>query len=369
MRAALSSFDASRLAVLVCERDSAARGEERGSGGAARVSVQELLALARASLAQHGADGVGAALLEGLLTLQPASYLAAALQLALACQAQQERAAVLAMLCRVPTELLPPPVVADALVQLAEGLDGGQLSPPFLPFQLLGRLYRSQHVLRSLQLLVERGPEAAEAAAAAARDAAAAGDLWTVRIGGEGDAGAADADAASAAGAASGSGAQEAPAVQGAAAAAGSTLVLLPLQASTQPLGVLMQRLVGAVLSSLLRRAGGALDATSLRWAAVGAGTCRALLCSAAGQLALCLPFLSDASPCPPWPLPPALSEELLQLLEALFMPAAEEGAWMLEWLWSFVYQVGALLLSLHSRCSSSSTTWVCSSGRAPTLR
>lgn len=36
-------------------------------------------------------------------------------------------------------------------------------------------------------------------------------------------------------------------------------------------------------------------------------------------------------------------SEELLQLLEVLLMPAAEQGGWLLQWLWSHLYQVGTL--------------------------
>ena len=98
-RAALSVFDATRFAVLVCEREAAAQAEggDAAAAGAA-PSMQQLLALARASLAHPGADGTGMALLEGVLTLQPASYLAAALQLALACGTQTERSDVLRML-------------------------------------------------------------------------------------------------------------------------------------------------------------------------------------------------------------------------------------------------------------------------------
>lgn len=170
--------------------------------------------------------------------------------------------------CRVPTDLLPPAVLADALIQLTEAIDGNQLAPPFLPYELLGRLYRSRPVMHSLQVAVEQGPAAAAAAAeAAAHQAAAARDLWTLRIGGEGSPAAA-AEQASAAGGASGSSSALAGGTaesEGAAAAAGSTLLLLPLQASSEPLAVLLQRLVGAVLSCLLRRAGAALDAASLR--------------------------------------------------------------------------------------------------------
>ena len=98
-RAALSIFDATRFAVLVCEREAAAQAAEGGAGAGGGVpSMQQLLALARASLAQPGADGIGMALLEGVLTLQPASYLTAALQLALACETQTERSDVLRML-------------------------------------------------------------------------------------------------------------------------------------------------------------------------------------------------------------------------------------------------------------------------------
>lgn len=98
-RAALTMFDATRFAVLVCEREAAAQAAEGGAGAGGDVpSMQQLLALARASLAQPGADGIGMALLEGVLTLQPASYLAAALQLALACETQTERSDVLRML-------------------------------------------------------------------------------------------------------------------------------------------------------------------------------------------------------------------------------------------------------------------------------
>lgn len=33
-------------------------------------------------------------------------------------------------------------------------------------------------------------------------------------------------------------------------------------------------------------------------------------------------------------------SEELSALLEGLLLPAAEQGAWMLQWLWQCLYQV-----------------------------
>lgn len=274
-RAALAPFDASRLAVLLCERE-AAVAPGPGSGGS--VGMQELLALVRAALAQPGADGTGLSLLEGVLTLQPAAYLAAALQLGLACSTAAERAAVLRMLCRVPTELLPPAVVADALIQLTEAVDGNQLAPPFLPFELVGRLYRSQPVLQSLQLAAERGSAAAAAAAAEAAAARDADEPWTVRIGGQGGDGGADASAEAAAAAAGEAGsssaaqAEQPDSPQGAAATAGRTLLLLPLQASAEPLAVLMERLVGALLSCLLRRAGSALDAVSLRCGVGGFG-------------------------------------------------------------------------------------------------
>lgn len=168
----------------------------------------------------------------------------------------------------MPTDLLPPAVLGDALIQLTEAIDGNQLAPPFLPYELFGKLYSAQPVMRSLQVAVEEGPAGAAAAAeAAAHAAAAAQDVWTVRIGGTGD-GPAAAEEASAAGGASGSSsalAREAAESEGAAAVAGSTLMLLPLQASSEPLATLLQRLVGAVLSCLLRRAGAALDAASLR--------------------------------------------------------------------------------------------------------
>lgn len=296
-RAALAAFDAARLAVLLCEQQAAPGSPRAGPG------VQSLLALARAALAQPGADAAGLGLLEGVLTLQPAAYAAAVLQIGLACEAGGARAAVLGMLCRVPTDLLPPPVLADALIQLAEALDGSQLAPPFLPYDLLGRLYRSAPVMQSLRLAVERGPDAAAAAAAEAAAARGSDEAWTVRIGGQGEAADAGADAAAAAApegaAGSSSTAQLAPPElpRGAAAEAARGLLLLPLQASSEPLAALLQRLVGALLSCLLRRAGSALDATST-------------------------------------------GEELLQLLEALLMPAAEEGPWLLQWLWAFLFQV-----------------------------
>lgn len=266
--------------MLVCEQREAGGhgGGGGGSGGGstatphARVSMEQLLDLAHASLSQPGADSVGMALLEGVLTLQPAAFLGAALQLALACGGEQARRDVLGMLCRVPVELLPPPVVADALVQIAEAVDGNQLAPPFLPYELLGRLYRSAHVLRSMQLSVERGPEAAAAEAANEYAASFAGQkLWTARVGGTLSGGSGGDEAELAARAASGSSRMAEQGSEGGARRLGgsgngkSSLVLLPLQPSGQPLAVLLQQVVGAVLSCLLRRAGGALDSASLR--------------------------------------------------------------------------------------------------------
>lgn len=281
--ALLAPFDATRFAVLVCEQWDADSGEEedgRGGGSSldashSRVSMQQLLALAHASLMQAGVDSVGLALLEGVLTMQPVSFLGAALQLALTCSSQQGRHDVLSMLGRVPTELLPTAVVADALTQVAEAVDGNHLAPPFLPYQLLGKLYQSQHVLRSMQLAVTSGAEAAAAQAAADAGASTAGQkLWTARVGGwlgaNDGAGGGAADIA-ARGASGSSKLSPAAAERGVQAATGAvressnSLVLLPLQPSAEPLAAVLQRAIGAVLSCLLRRAGRALDAASLR--------------------------------------------------------------------------------------------------------
>lgn len=63
-----------------------------------------------------------------------------------------------------------------------------------------------------------------------------------------------------------------------------------------------------------------------------------AQLCDRRQARGLCFP----ASPCiTTATAPPALcSEELLQLLEVLLMPAAEKGPWLLQWLWTHLYQV-----------------------------
>jgi hypothetical protein len=291
----LAIFDATRFAVLVCEQAAAAtsageEGEEggggSGGGGGGSTSgpmagVDDLLALAHASLAQPGPVPTGLTLLEGVLTLQPASYMAAALQLGLACGAEEARRGVLSMLCRVPVELLPPAVLADALAQLAEAVDSNQLAPPFLPYELLGRLYGSPHLMHSMQTVVERGPDAAAAAAAASNGAgAAAQELWTVRVSGSVEGAGSDANTAAAAQAAavtasggrgggSSSSAPQAMAGEGQERQGGRALarglLLLPLQATCEPLHSHFQRLVEAILSCLLRRAGGALDAASLR--------------------------------------------------------------------------------------------------------
>lgn len=189
------------------------------------------------------------------------------------------------MLCRVPTDMLSPAVVGDAFAQLAEALDGGTLAPPFLPHDLMGRLFRTPCVLQSMRVLVERGREAAaaEAAGAAAPDGPGQ-ELWTVRIGaspaslqmpGVGLEGhvASGSSAAQAEGSAaperlgaSGPAAEGAgPGGETAVSSSGQGLLLLPLQASCEPLAVQLQRLAGAVLSCLLRRAGGAIDAATVR--------------------------------------------------------------------------------------------------------
>jgi hypothetical protein len=296
----LAIFDATRFAVLVCEQAAAATsaGEEEGAeggggsggdgggsggGGGPMAGVDHLLALAHASLALPGAVPTGLALLEGVLTLQPASYMAAALQLGLACGADEARRGVLSMLCRVPVELLPPAVLADALAQLAEAVDCKHLAPPFLPYELLGRLYGSPHLMHSMQTVVERGPDAAAAAAAAEVSnggGAAAQELWTVRVSGcmEGagsDASTAAAARAAAAAASGGGSSSSSSAPQATAGGQGQErqggralargLLLLPLQATGEPLHSHFQRLLEAILSCLLRRAGGTLDAVSLR--------------------------------------------------------------------------------------------------------
>jgi len=43
-------------------------------------------------------------------------------------------------------------------------------------------------------------------------------------------------------------------------------------------------------------------------------------------------------------------SEELSALLELLLLPAAEQGAWMLQWIWTTLYQV----------CLSCKSLWAC---------
>jgi hypothetical protein len=276
--ALLSPFDATRFAVLACEGwgeggegEAAGRAGDEGeaAGRAGGVSMQQVLALAHACLVQAGAEGAGLALLEGLLTLQPASFLAAALQLALCSASEEGRRSVLAMLCRVPADLLPAAAVADALAQVAEAMDGGQLAPPFLPYELLGRLYRSPHVMRSLRASVERGMDAAAAEALSEQAGQHGGaQLWTARLGGDLPGGPQHGGADALAPAASGSSRMaQGGAVGRAVSASSRNLVLLPVQPSPQPLAALLQQVVGSLLSCLLRRAGASLDAAALRCA------------------------------------------------------------------------------------------------------
>lgn len=231
--------------------------------------------------------------------------------------------------------MLSAAVVGDAFIQLAEALDGGTLKPPFLPHDLMGRLFRTPHALQSMRALVERGQQAAAAEAAAAEAAGVGapdgqGELWTVRVGashaslqmtGEGHepSGSSAAQAQGSTPAGGQAGAAEGAAAEGpgpgdtAAGGAAQGLLLLPLQASREPLAALLQRLVGAVLSCLLRRAGSALDATTVRCGLCGSPLVACMLCDLralwsclCGHQTPCLHALPSSSEraCSPVPVP-----------------------------------------------------------------
>ncbi len=82
-------------------------------GGA--VSIDALLDTASKCLGQSGAEDTGAAMLEGVLTFAPATCFAACLGVALAAPESGSRASMLRMLCKVPMELLPESVLAEAM--------------------------------------------------------------------------------------------------------------------------------------------------------------------------------------------------------------------------------------------------------------
>ena len=249
------------------------------------MSVQQLLELVHRCLALPGAEALASQLMEGLLSLHPARFFAACLQLALASGRTEARADALRMLCRVPTDLLPAAVLADALAQVAEGVDADQLAPPFMPYEFIARLYSAPAVQNSLNSALADGlfvpPE----------EHASVDELWTVRV-----SSAAQAPAPAYDGEGSSAAQGSSAAATAAPPRAASPVMLLPVAASHLALGELAERLVGAVLSALLRRLGASLDAE---------GMC----------------------------------EELVQLTQLLLGPLAQQGPWALEYAWRRLYR------------------------------
>lgn len=92
--------------------------------GAAYLTVQvprgvtRVMTLALATLSLKGGAAQGAALLQGLLVTGPASYYAAALQLAITGEEEEGRQAAITTLLQVPVDSLPLPVLLDSMLQV-----------------------------------------------------------------------------------------------------------------------------------------------------------------------------------------------------------------------------------------------------------
>lgn len=80
--------------------------------------VTRIMTLALATLSLKGGAAQGAALLQGLLVTGPASYYAAALQLAITGEQAEGRQAALQILLQLPVESLPLPVLLDSAQQV-----------------------------------------------------------------------------------------------------------------------------------------------------------------------------------------------------------------------------------------------------------
>ena len=85
----------------------------------APAGVTKVLHLALATLSLKGGAATGGAILQGLLVTGPATYYAAALQLAITGEEAQGREAAVAALEQIPVQTLPLSVVLDGLLQVS----------------------------------------------------------------------------------------------------------------------------------------------------------------------------------------------------------------------------------------------------------
>ena len=77
-----------------------------------------MMTLTLATLSLKGGAATGAALLQGLLVTSPASYYAAALQLAITGEEEAGRQAAIKTLLQIPVSSLPLPVLLDSVLQV-----------------------------------------------------------------------------------------------------------------------------------------------------------------------------------------------------------------------------------------------------------
>ena len=149
----LTSFDMLRFAILVMQEHE--RVGHSANDGKPGVTVETLFSLASKCLDTPAVQCNGGALLEGILSSQPASYFAACLAVALSSPASSERTTLFDFLTTVPTDLLPCIVITNALDQLSNALNEGKLIGYDVPFKLMSSLYQSEVLMSNLLVEID----------------------------------------------------------------------------------------------------------------------------------------------------------------------------------------------------------------------
>lgn len=113
--------------------------------------IERLLSLTALGWAKQGADGVCAALLQGVVGAAPATYYAAAVGIACRHPVAGVRAAMLRTLSTVPHDAIPLAALAEAAFQLGVGLEAGWLESADVPLALIEQLFAADAVWEAVE--------------------------------------------------------------------------------------------------------------------------------------------------------------------------------------------------------------------------
>jgi len=356
----LRSFDTLRFAILAMQHQASSRQYDDDAISSDGVSFQSVMDTAAQCLLtsysySSGTEAAGTSIVDGVLSAAPIEAYAACLALALHTPSPIARSCMLSMLGAVPTDMLSEYTIVEIWHQVAAALEDNRLKPGELPHAMVGALFKSIPVMSSLHAALYNSNSNSNRGGAFCRhggsSSAALQNVWTAQILHDSNdsmdtsssfqaqqkqlpiiASMSSTEAEEAIG---GSSSVSAPKQHASSSSSSSTTLMssgkqkdvLPPKIrlmhisrsnKTTPSEIFLSfdTFLRAWLQSIIRHG--------------AAGTSE-----------------SDA----------LLSESLGNLLMLLFEPAAEQGAWMLEWIWKVAYLKHLhAFLSLASAATGSST-------------